>query len=257
MVDQPALSDTRVVRFGTDIVAAAGVDPLRCLVVEHDNVNDAMRMQSAAPYQMVVLHMPVAAGLSAMERRLLVHNLVGHLEPGGRLVAIGEPLSIESDAFAMGMDPVAALHGHPVWQRAPRRTIHDMLVDARRRIARVDASTLSATLASPGCDTVVLDTRAPDDRERDGVIAGSFHTPRTVLEWRVDPASGYSLEAITRFDQPVVVVCNGGYSSSMAAATLIDLGFCAAGDLIGGIQAWRDAGLPLHPPTEHFIEEIV
>lgn len=215
-----------------------------------------MRMQSADLFQMAVLQMPVVADLSEMERRLLVHNVVGHLEPGGRLVALGQPISIELDASATGLEPTDPLQGHPTWQRSARRTIHDMVADARRRIVRVDATTLAATLAKPDCDTVVLDTRMSEDRQRDGVIAGSFHTPRTVLEWSVDPASGYSLDAITRFDQPIVVVCNGGYSSSLAAATLIDLGFPAAGDLIGGVQAWRNAGLQLQPPTEHFIEEI-
>ncbi len=102
---------------------------------------------------------------------------------------------------------------------------------------------------------IVLDTRTPTDREADGTIPGSRHAPRTVLEWLVDPASGYSLDEIVGFDQPIVVVCGQGYSSSLAARSLRELGFARAGDLIGGFAAWRSARLPIVPPSDHHTEE--
>ena len=82
---------------------------------------------------------------------------------------------------------------------------------------------------------VVLDTRTPTDRDRFGVIAGSVHAPRTVLEWAVDPASGYHHPAVRGFDQRLVVVCHEGYSSSLAAQSLRRLGFHRATDLVGGV----------------------
>jgi rhodanese-related sulfurtransferase len=71
-----------------------------------------------------------------------------------------------------------------------------------------------------------------------------FH-PRNVLEWRMDPASSHSDPAVGGLDRRVIVVCTEGYQSSLAAATLRDLGFVRAADLAGGFEAWRDAGLPV------------
>jgi rhodanese-related sulfurtransferase len=73
-----------------------------------------------------------------------------------------------------------------------------------------------------------------------------FH-PRTVLEWRMDPSSGHNDPTVGGLDRRVIVVCNEGYHSSLVAATLVELGFARAADLMGGFQAWRDAGLPVAP----------
>lgn len=81
-----------------------------------------------------------------------------------------------------------------------------------------------------------------------------MHLPRTVLEWRVDPTNGYLHPAVRSFDQRLVVVCNHGYSSSVAAATLQRLGYPSATDLVGGVHAWRAAGLPVVPPDHTFLE---
>jgi rhodanese-related sulfurtransferase len=123
--------------------------------------------------------------------------------------------------------------------------VHDVVADARRRFERVSALELRALL-DEGAATVV-DIRIPEDRVRHGVIDPSVSVPRTVLEWRVDPASGYSNPVFESFDQRLVVVCNEGYSSSLAAAALVDLGFGRATDLIGGMVAWLDAGLAVAP----------
>ena len=94
-------------------------------------------------------------------------------------------------------------------------------------------------------EAVALDTRTPSDRALYGCIPGSLHTPRTVLEWRVALDAPLKLPEITGHDQLLVVVCNEGFSSGLAAKTLQQLGFHRATDLIGGVMAWREAGLPL------------
>jgi rhodanese-related sulfurtransferase len=114
-------------------------------------------------------------------------------------------------------------------------------------IQRIDPDRLCCELGSDTPPTI-LDTRTPTDRERFGVIPGSVHIPRTILEWSLDPANGYRHAAVTSMDQPLVVVCNGGYSSSLAAANLVTLGFTNVSDLIGGHHAWLRAGLPIQPP---------
>ncbi len=91
---------------------------------------------------------------------------------------------------------------------------------------------------------ILVDTRSSEDRERDGVVPGSFHIPRTVLEWRTAPDSAWRNPHIGS-ESVLIVLCDHGYSSIFAAATLVDLGFAGAGDVIGGFEAWRNAGLPV------------
>ena len=97
-----------------------------------------------------------------------------------------------------------------------------MLAEARSRIRRY--TTVEAK-ADP--DRLIVDTRCADERERDGVIEGAQHVPLSVLPWRTDDLAG----------RRVCLVCAHGYSSSLAAAMLVDLGI-DAGDLIGGYEAW-------------------
>ena len=86
---------------------------------------------------------------------------------------------------------------------------------------------------------LVIDVRPADQRALDGALPGAIVVDRNVLEWRLDPASPDHLAEVTGYDQRIIVVCNEGYSSSLAAATLHDLGLHRATDLIGGYQAWR------------------
>ena len=89
---------------------------------------------------------------------------------------------------------------------------------------------------------MLIDIRSERQRERDGAQV-PISSPATCLEWRLDPASGYSDPALSDdLGRHVILVCNEGYESSLAAATLQDLGFCRATDLTGGFQAWRAAG---------------
>jgi rhodanese-related sulfurtransferase len=92
---------------------------------------------------------------------------------------------------------------------------------------------------------VLVDTRSDGDVRAEGRIPGSVYIHRNVLEWRCDPSSGFSDSRVDRLETPLIVVCNDGYSSSLAAASLVDIGFAHAGDLIGGFRGWVAAGLPV------------
>ena len=126
------------------------------------------------------------------------------------------------------------------------RRVADLLAEARSRIARYSPE------EARSADVVLVDLRSHDERARDGVIPGSIHVPRSVLEWRCDPESGWSNPNVADRALPLVLVCAHGYSSSFAAAALVELGFERAGDLIGGFEAWREAGLPVvaAPPPD-------
>jgi rhodanese-related sulfurtransferase len=84
-----------------------------------------------------------------------------------------------------------------------------------------------------------VDIRPEAQRRRDGELPGALVIDRNVLEWRLDPSSPHRLDVTIEPDQPVIVVCNEGYASSLAAATLRELGLGSATDLAGGFQAWR------------------
>ncbi|MGW3190839.1 rhodanese-like domain-containing protein [Streptomyces ardesiacus] len=92
---------------------------------------------------------------------------------------------------------------------------------------------------------LLVDIRYAALRERDGVIPGALVVERNELEWRLDPQSSHRLPEATDHDVRVVVVCDEGYASSLAAESLHRLGLHRATDLIGGFQAWRAAGLPV------------
>jgi len=126
-----------------------------------------------------------------------------------------------------------------------RQTIDQMLEDARQRIARL-APAQAATAQAAGA--VIVDTRDSADRAAEGVIPGSVLVTRNTLEWRADPASELPDERMADLSKQLIVICNDGYSSSLAAASLVDLGFSSAGDLVGGYRAWKRAGLPTESP---------
>lgn len=97
-----------------------------------------------------------------------------------------------------------------------------------------------------------MDIRSNDARVRDGIVPGSLHIPRTVLEWRVAPDSASRNPHLVKPGQRLVLLCDHGCSSVLAAASLVDLGFADTGDVIGGLAAWQEAGLPVReaPPPE-------
>jgi rhodanese-related sulfurtransferase len=124
-----------------------------------------------------------------------------------------------------------------------RVSVHDLLAAARARLKRLEPREAADAVRD---GALLIDIRPESQRASDGAIPGAVWHPRNVLEWRADPESGHSDPAISGdLDRPVIVVCDGGYQSSLAAATLQDLGFARATDLIGGFQAWQAEGLPV------------
>ena len=107
------------------------------------------------------------------------------------------------------------------------------------RVSARDASRLHDAGA------LLVDIRPFEQRSRDGEIPGALVIDRNVFEWRLDPASPHRVPEIDGYDQTIIVVCNEGYASSLAAKSLQDLGLHRATDLIDGFVAWRAAGLPV------------
>jgi rhodanese-related sulfurtransferase len=122
--------------------------------------------------------------------------------------------------------------------------VDDLLARARTRLERVDPA---AARTAIDAGAVLVDIRAESQRERDGVVPGSVFVARNVLEWRCDPDGSHRDERVADPGRPLIVMCNEGYQSSLAAATLQDLGHADATDVDGGFQAWRAAGLPVAP----------
>ena len=113
--------------------------------------------------------------------------------------------------------------------------IDRLLLNARRRLSRVGPEELDGILAAGG---LVVDTRPEASRRQHGELPGAIVIERNVLEWRLDPTSPDRIPEILGRAQTVVVVCDEGYASSLAAASLQDLGLVNATDLIGGYHAW-------------------
>lgn len=114
-------------------------------------------------------------------------------------------------------------------------TIDEILAAARARFTRVDTDQLEAERVA---GALIVDIRPIEQRARDGGLPGATVIDRNVLEWRLDPACDHRIAAVHGYDTRIVIVCNEGYSSSLAAAQLLDLGLHRATDLIGGYQAW-------------------
>jgi rhodanese-related sulfurtransferase len=113
--------------------------------------------------------------------------------------------------------------------------INRLLHESRVGLERVHPSDLEREMAA---GALVVDTRPVDQRDRDGDLPGAVVIDRNVLEWRLDPSSPHRLPIADDPARRIVVVCNEGYSSSLAAHTLQRLGLPRATDLIGGFQAW-------------------
>jgi rhodanese-related sulfurtransferase len=127
---------------------------------------------------------------------------------------------------------------------AARRTLDELLAEAGARIERLEPADALAELEEGAC---LVDIRSEAAREREGVVPGSLHVPRTVLEWRLEPDSPWRNPHAPGLGQRVVLFCDHGFSSVLAVATLLELGFERAADVVGGFAAWREAGLPTAP----------
>jgi rhodanese-related sulfurtransferase len=134
-------------------------------------------------------------------------------------------------------DPEDTMAGHRT-----AKTVDELLAQARAMLPH-RPSPVEALHAQAG-GALLVDIRG-DDQRRDGLIPGVIVVPRNSLEWRCDPTSQWRHPAITRRDLHIILVCNEGYQSSLAAAALQQLGLIHATDLDGGFTAWAAAGLPV------------
>jgi rhodanese-related sulfurtransferase len=124
-------------------------------------------------------------------------------------------------------------------------TIDELLERARAGLERVTPREAATAVAERGA--LLVDIRAESQRAADGTVPEASFVARNVLEWRLDPASEHRDPHLATYERPVILMCNEGYQSSLAAATLRELGIDAT-DMDGGFQAWREAGLPVDDP---------
>ena len=137
---------------------------------------------------------------------------------------------------------------------APQRgTLEELLQAAAASITRLRPEAAAAALAN---GVALVDIRCDLDRERDGIVPGSLHIPRTVLEWRLAADSAWRNPYAPDVDEQVILMCDHGCSSVLAAATLVGLGFAKASDVIGGYSAWRNAGLVTAPALRRRPSEL-
>jgi rhodanese-related sulfurtransferase len=121
--------------------------------------------------------------------------------------------------------------------------VDELLEQVRESLDRVEAK--EAFEAAQAGEALLVDTRYAALRERDGLIPGALVVERNELEWRLDPQGSHRAPEATSHDLRVVVICNEGYASSLAAVSLRQLGLHRATDLVGGFQAWKAAGFPV------------
>lgn len=122
-----------------------------------------------------------------------------------------------------------------------RRSIDDVLAEARSRLRRL-APVEAWEAVRQGA--LLVDIRPAAQRAAEGSVPWALVIERNVLEWRLDPASDARIPQALGYDVQPVVLCSEGYTSSLAAAALQELGLHRATDVVGGFQAWRRAGLP-------------
>jgi len=120
-------------------------------------------------------------------------------------------------------------------------TVGRLLTDARTRLTRLSPA---EARAAAHAGAALIDIRSESQRARDGTVPGAEYIARNVLEWRLDPSSPDRDRDLARRDIELILMCDEGYPSSLAAATLTRFGLNAT-DIIGGFQSWRQADLPV------------
>jgi rhodanese-related sulfurtransferase/mannose-6-phosphate isomerase-like protein (cupin superfamily) len=162
---------------------------------------------------------------------------------GSRLVprelASGKSEALDQESSVRGWRPV---------DRTGALSIEQVLSAARGRLRRLSPDEVYEAVAKT--EAILVDIRPESQRAIEGSIAGALVVERNVLEWRFDPASSTRLPVATDHDLHVIVFCSEGYTSSLAAAALQDLGLWRATDLVGGFHAWCATGLPIVPPSK-------
>jgi rhodanese-related sulfurtransferase len=121
-------------------------------------------------------------------------------------------------------------------------TADELLIEARASLPRRPSPAEALAAAN---SALLIDIRGDDQRRARGLIPGAFLLPRNALEWRCDPTGQWRHPAMTGRDQHLILICQEGFQSSLAAATLQRLGLVNATDMDGGFAAWAAAGLPV------------
>lgn len=124
------------------------------------------------------------------------------------------------------------------------RSIDEILAGSRERLRRLGPAEAAAAARA---GALLVDIRPQAQRAAEGLVPGALHVERNVLEWRFDPRSPAKLPEATGYGQQVIIICSEGYASSLAAASLQDLGLRNATDLAGGFRAWERDGFPVLP----------
>jgi rhodanese-related sulfurtransferase len=125
----------------------------------------------------------------------------------------------------------------------PSTSVEQLLADARAGLNRLTPEQAHAAMTE---GALLVDIRSDSQRASDGRIPGARFVSRNVLEWRLDPACPHRDPELARRDTQIVLLCDEGYQSSLAAANVRSFGVSAT-DVIGGFRAWRAAGLPVEP----------
>jgi rhodanese-related sulfurtransferase len=128
-------------------------------------------------------------------------------------------------------------------QVATLTTVEELLAEAAAEIDRLTPAEAHAAAAE---GALLIDIRPVEQRRRDGLVPGAAIVDRNVLEWRLDPEGEHRNPDLARPDRRIVLICNEGYQSVLAAATLRRFGLDSC-DVIDGVQGWMAAGLPLEP----------
>ena len=127
------------------------------------------------------------------------------------------------------------------------RSPDELVAQARQQIARW---TPEAAHARAAAGALLIDIRPQAQRARHGSVPGALIIERNVLEWRMDPTGDFRLPEVTDHARKLIVLCQQGYASSLAAASLAALGYTRPADVIGGFDAWAKAGLPVLPDAQ-------
>ena len=172
---------------------------------------------------------------------------VSLVEASKRDAGYGSPVSsgqrrAASNAIAGQHKAIRALRPESLDGDRGRGGLERLVDQAAEQITRFSAP---EAFSASTLDAVIIDIRSQDARDLHGVIHGSLHIPRTVLEWRVAIDSPWRNIHLGGLDQRMILLCDHGYSSILAASNLVQLGFYRAGDVVGGFEAWKDNGLPI------------
>jgi rhodanese-related sulfurtransferase len=126
-------------------------------------------------------------------------------------------------------------------------SVDELLERARTRLQRLTAAQAEQATTR---GALIVDIRSAGQQQRDGLVPGAARIERNVLEWRADPRGPWHDPRLAGRSGPLILMCAEGYQSSLAAATLQEMGIADATDLIDGFDGWREAGLPVQQWTD-------